>query len=146
MFVLIFFISRHNNYIQEATSHIEPTFHNTVHDLRLLLERFAFGKSFNEDSGGGGRQSNFNIMPYMVHMGLYIMNTWVLATCLRVGVRQHLSFYNLLLDYFLYFHHSIRLTNKELTVYLKAHDYFLIKMAINSCLIKTRITCVFNGL
>lgn len=73
LFVLYF--SRHNNYIQEATSHIEPTFHNTVHDLRLLLERFAFEKSFNEDSGGGGRQSNFNIIPYMVHMALYVMNT-----------------------------------------------------------------------
>lgn len=68
-------LNRHNNYIQEATSHIEPTFHNTVHDLRLLLERFAYEKSFNEDSGGGGRQSNFNIIPYMVHMALYVMNT-----------------------------------------------------------------------
>ncbi|CAB3995920.1 E3 ubiquitin- ligase UBR4 [Paramuricea clavata] len=68
-------LARHNNYIQEATSHIEPTFHNTVHDMRLLLERFAFEKSFNEDSGGGGRQSNFNIIPYMVHMALYVMNT-----------------------------------------------------------------------
>lgn len=49
----------------------------TVHDLKLLLLRFARGKSFHEDTGGGGPQSNMQIVPYLMHMALYVINTLV---------------------------------------------------------------------
>ena len=70
-----FSFSRHNSYIQECTGHLEPTYHASIHDLRLLLQRFAFEKSFSEDTGGGGRDSNIKFVPYAMHMILYVLNT-----------------------------------------------------------------------
>ncbi|XP_068695175.1 E3 ubiquitin-protein ligase UBR4-like isoform X2 [Montipora foliosa] len=68
-------LARHNSYIQECTGHLEPTYHASIHDLRLLLQRFAFEKSFSEDTGGGGRDSNIKFVPYAIHMILYVLNT-----------------------------------------------------------------------
>uniref|UniRef100_H2YSY5 E3 ubiquitin ligase UBR4 C-terminal domain-containing protein n=1 Tax=Ciona savignyi TaxID=51511 RepID=H2YSY5_CIOSA len=68
-------LARHNTYIQEATGHREPNFHSTVHDLKLLLLRFAHERSFSEETGGGGRQSNIHLIPYLIHTGLYVINT-----------------------------------------------------------------------
>ena len=69
-------LARHNTYIQEATgSQREPTFGSTVHDLKLLLLRFSNEKSFSEETGGGGKQSNINFIPYLIHTGLYVINT-----------------------------------------------------------------------
>lgn len=48
---------------------------STLHDLKLLLLRFANEKSFSDDTGGGGRQSNMNLIPYILHMALYVINT-----------------------------------------------------------------------
>ena len=76
-----FSFSRHNSYIQECTGHLEPTYHASIHDLRLLLQRFAFEKSFSEDTGGGGRDSNIKFVPYAMHMILYVLNTWEPLTC-----------------------------------------------------------------
>ena len=74
-YFLTVFSSRHNSYIQECTGHLEPTYHASIHDLRLLLQRFAFEKSFSEDTGGGGRDSNIKFVPYAMHMILYVLNT-----------------------------------------------------------------------
>ncbi|XP_031553032.1 E3 ubiquitin-protein ligase UBR4-like isoform X2 [Actinia tenebrosa] len=68
-------LARHNSYIQESTGHIEPNYYLAIHDLRLLLQRFAFERSFSDDTGGGGRQSNMHLLPYGVHMILYVLNT-----------------------------------------------------------------------
>ncbi|XP_033099816.1 E3 ubiquitin-protein ligase UBR4-like [Anneissia japonica] len=68
-------LARHNTYLQECTGHREPTQHGTLHDLKLLMLRFAREKSFSDDSGGGGRQSNVHLVPYMIHMALYVINT-----------------------------------------------------------------------
>uniref|UniRef100_F6VR91 E3 ubiquitin ligase UBR4 C-terminal domain-containing protein n=7 Tax=Ciona intestinalis TaxID=7719 RepID=F6VR91_CIOIN len=68
-------LARHNTYIQEATNQREPNFHNTVHDLKLLLLRFAHERSFSEETGGGGKQSNVHLIPYLIHAGLYVINT-----------------------------------------------------------------------
>lgn len=73
--IVFFFTFRHNSYIQECTGHMEPTYHASIHDLRLLLQRFAFEKSFSEDTGGGGRDSNIKFVPYAIHMILYVLNT-----------------------------------------------------------------------
>jgi len=70
-----FFTHRHNSYIQEATGQREPGFYSTVHDLKLLLLRFANERSFSEETGGGGRQSNINLIPYIIHTGLYVINS-----------------------------------------------------------------------
>ncbi|XP_063966800.1 E3 ubiquitin-protein ligase UBR4-like [Lytechinus pictus] len=68
-------LARHNSYLQECTGHREPAHHATIHDLKLLLQRFGFERSFSDDSGGGGRQSNVHLIPYLMHMALYVINT-----------------------------------------------------------------------
>uniref|UniRef100_UPI00358DF698 E3 ubiquitin-protein ligase UBR4 n=1 Tax=Myxine glutinosa TaxID=7769 RepID=UPI00358DF698 len=68
-------LARHNTYLQESTGQREPSYQLSVHDLKLLLLRFATEQSFSSDTGGGGRQSNLNLAPYLVHTALYVMNT-----------------------------------------------------------------------
>ena len=66
---------RHNTYLQECTSVRDASYPYTIHDLKHILMKFATEKSFSEDSGGGGRQSNMHLVPYLIHMALYVMNT-----------------------------------------------------------------------
>ncbi|PIK38842.1 hypothetical protein BSL78_24327 [Apostichopus japonicus] len=66
---------RHNVYLPECSGYREPTYHATLHDLKLLLLRYVQEQSFSSDSGGGGRQSNMHLIPYMIHMALYVINT-----------------------------------------------------------------------
>ncbi|KAK6636982.1 hypothetical protein RUM43_010649 [Polyplax serrata] len=68
-------LARHNTYLQECTGHRDINYASTVHDLKLLLLRFAQEKSFHDDTGGGGPQSNMYIIPYLLHMALYVINT-----------------------------------------------------------------------
>ena len=46
-----------------------------VHDIKLLLLRFAYEKSFSDDTGGGGPESNLHLIPYLFQMVLYVLNT-----------------------------------------------------------------------
>ncbi|OAD57065.1 E3 ubiquitin-protein ligase UBR4, partial [Eufriesea mexicana] len=73
-------LARHNTYLQECTSHRDISYPSTVHDLKLLLLRFSQEKSFHEDSGGGGPQSNMHLIPYLIHTALYIINTTLAET------------------------------------------------------------------
>ncbi|XP_051158982.1 E3 ubiquitin-protein ligase UBR4 isoform X2 [Leptopilina boulardi] len=68
-------LARHNTYLQECTGHRDISYSSTIHDLKLLLLRFAQEKTFHEDTGGGGPQSNMHIIPYLIHMALYVINT-----------------------------------------------------------------------
>lgn len=68
-------LARHNSYLQECTGLRDILYGPTIHDLKLLLLRFAHEKSFHEDAGGGGPQSNMHLIPYLVHMALYVINT-----------------------------------------------------------------------
>jgi hypothetical protein len=68
-------LARHNNYLLEATGIRDSSYVLSVHDLKLLLVRFAENLSFSEESGGGGRESNVNLIPYMIHAILYSVNT-----------------------------------------------------------------------
>lgn len=58
----------------------DPSYPYNVHDVKLLVLKFAQEKSFSEDSGGGGRQSNMHLLPYIMHMALYVINTLVAAS------------------------------------------------------------------
>ncbi|XP_064650064.1 E3 ubiquitin-protein ligase UBR4-like isoform X3 [Lineus longissimus] len=68
-------LARHNTYLQECTAVRDASYSFTVHDLKLLLQRYSGEKSFSDESGGGGRESNMHLLPYMMHMALYVMNT-----------------------------------------------------------------------
>jgi E3 ubiquitin-protein ligase UBR4 len=68
-------LARHNNYLLEATGIRDASYILSVHDLKLLLWRFADNLSFSEESGGGRRESNVNLIPYMIHAVLYSINT-----------------------------------------------------------------------
>lgn len=51
-------------------------------DIASVLERFASGSSFSEQSHGGGRESNSYLLPYLVQLGRY------LASCCSASDRQ----------------------------------------------------------
>ena len=68
-------LARHNTYVQEATGHRDINPASSVHDLKLLLNKFAAEESFSIDSGGGGPQSNVHLIPYLAHVTLYVINT-----------------------------------------------------------------------
>lgn len=68
-------LARHNTYLAEATGQRDISYQATVHDIKLLLLKFAQERSFSAESGGGGPQSNMHLVPYLVHMALYVINT-----------------------------------------------------------------------
>ncbi|CAH1119052.1 unnamed protein product [Phaedon cochleariae] len=68
-------LARHNTYLQESTNHRDIGHSSTIHDLKILLLKFAQEKSFHEDTGGGGPQSNMHMVPYLIHVALYVINT-----------------------------------------------------------------------
>ncbi|OCT73436.1 hypothetical protein XELAEV_18036413mg [Xenopus laevis] len=68
-------LARHNTYLQECTVQREPTYQLNIHDLKLLFLRFAMEQSFSADTGGGGRESNIHLIPYIIHTVLYVLNT-----------------------------------------------------------------------
>uniref|UniRef100_A0A4W3HBC8 Ubiquitin protein ligase E3 component n-recognin 4 n=1 Tax=Callorhinchus milii TaxID=7868 RepID=A0A4W3HBC8_CALMI len=68
-------LARHNTYLQECTGQREPTYQLNVQDIKLLFLRFAMEQSFSVDTGGGGRESNIHLIPYIIHTVLYVLNT-----------------------------------------------------------------------
>ncbi|XP_055747277.1 E3 ubiquitin-protein ligase UBR4 [Salvelinus fontinalis] len=68
-------LARHNTYLQECTGQREPTYQMNIHDTKLLFLRFATEQSFSVDTGGGGRESNIHLIPYIIHTVLYVVNT-----------------------------------------------------------------------
>ncbi|CAG9856656.1 unnamed protein product [Phyllotreta striolata] len=68
-------LARHNTYLQDSTNHRDIGHSSTIHDLKILLLKFAHEKSFHEDTGGGGAQSNMHLIPYLIHVALYVINT-----------------------------------------------------------------------
>ena len=68
-------LARHNTYLAEVTGQRDISYQSTVHDIKILISKFAQERSFAAEAGGGGPQSNLNMLPYLVHMGLYVINT-----------------------------------------------------------------------
>ena len=84
-------LARHNTYLAEVTGQRDISYKSTVHDIKIMLSKFAQEKSFSEDSGGGGPQSNLNTLPYLAHMALYVINTTRAASRELTSVRTWLS-------------------------------------------------------
>ena len=68
-------LARHNTYLAEVTGQRDISYQSTVHDIKILISKFAQEKSFSVESGGGGPQSNLHLLPYLAHMALYVLNT-----------------------------------------------------------------------
>ncbi|XP_073156563.1 auxin transport protein BIG [Henckelia pumila] len=45
-----------------------------TYDIVLMLARFATGASFSADSRGGGKESNFKFLPFMVQMARHLLD------------------------------------------------------------------------
>jgi len=45
-----------------------------IHDLKFLLLRFAKEESFSADSKGGGLESNLRIVPFFVHVSMFLLD------------------------------------------------------------------------
>lgn len=41
---------------------------NAIHDLRIMIHRFAYEENFSKDSRGGGTEHNLNAIPYMWYL------------------------------------------------------------------------------
>lgn len=63
------------HYFRDAISQLDRSHTNMVHDLKLLFNRFVFGKSFSEDTGGGGPESNMHLVPYLLHLAVYTIKS-----------------------------------------------------------------------
>ena len=76
-------LARHNSYLQDAIGQRDfagtNSYIGTIHDLKLLLLRFATESSFSEETGGGGAQSNLYLTPHLAHIALYVINTTKIA-------------------------------------------------------------------
>lgn len=66
-------MTRHASYMQESTQRCDISYPNSIHDLKLLLMRFAWERSFHEDAGGGGPQSNMHFVPYLLFYAVYLL-------------------------------------------------------------------------
>lgn len=64
---------RYNTNIRDLTGSREVSLQTTLHDIRIQLLRFANERSFSEDTGGGGPESNLHFLPYMMQIALYYM-------------------------------------------------------------------------
>ena len=42
-----------------------------LHDIKLLLLRFAHRRPFHEDTGGGTRESNLNLIPHLMQVAIF---------------------------------------------------------------------------
>lgn len=84
-------LHRHNTYLQECTGQREPTYQLNIHDTKLLFLRFAMEQSFSVDTGGGGRESNIHLIPYIIHTVLYVLNTYVIEWLLNYQISVVLS-------------------------------------------------------
>lgn len=73
-------LARHDSYLQDCLGNRDISYQSTVHDIRLQLLRFAQERSFSEDTGGGGPQSNLHLIPYMIQKALYMLNSTKSAT------------------------------------------------------------------
>merc|ERR1719411_1686640 len=68
-------LARHNTYLAEVTGQRDISYQSTLHDIKILISKFAQERSFSVESGGGGPQSNLHLLPYLAHMALYVINT-----------------------------------------------------------------------
>jgi len=68
-------LARHNTYLSEVIGQRDICYQSTIHDVKILISKFAQEKSFSVESGGGGPQSNLHLLPYLSHMALYVINT-----------------------------------------------------------------------
>merc|ERR1719445_1100875 len=73
-------LARHNTYLAEVTGQRDISYQSTVHDIKILISKFAQERSFAAEAGRGGPQSNLNMLAYLVHMALYVINTTRAAT------------------------------------------------------------------
>uniref|UniRef100_A0A183J3J2 alanine--tRNA ligase n=1 Tax=Soboliphyme baturini TaxID=241478 RepID=A0A183J3J2_9BILA len=69
------YLVKHNSYIQEFTGFGDINFVSGVHDFKLLLLRFAEERSFSEETHGGGRESNIHLIPYLILLPLFVLNS-----------------------------------------------------------------------
>ncbi|CAD5111184.1 DgyrCDS518 [Dimorphilus gyrociliatus] len=84
-------LAKHNTYIQDCTGIRDATVTHTLHDLKYLLFSLALSRTLTGESGGGGRQSNLQLVPHIMHMALYVLNTTRIVTKELEGLIGHIQ-------------------------------------------------------
>ncbi|VDO03089.1 unnamed protein product, partial [Rodentolepis nana] len=69
------FIKRVNSHNLNVSMVVSMTVSTRLafHDIKLLLLRFAFQRSFHGETGGGARESNLNLIPHLMQLAFYQM-------------------------------------------------------------------------
>ena len=57
----------------------DPDFRLVMHDVKALLWKLARDSSLSEGCGGGGKESNVQLVPHLVFTALYVVNTYVVC-------------------------------------------------------------------
>ena len=81
------FQARYNQHIQDFTGLREVNYATSIHDIKLSLLTGAEERSFSEVSRGGGRDSNFRLLPYTIHNTLYVMNSQRVSSKERANIQ-----------------------------------------------------------
>ena len=97
---------RYDTNLLEGTGLRETSPTLAIHDVELVLLRFADLQSFSEDTGGGGRESNLRLIPYQIHAILYVHTTYVLLSL-------PVSYLHLFLSFFLSLRRSRQVEREE---------------------------------
>ncbi|CAH8508592.1 unnamed protein product [Dicrocoelium dendriticum] len=53
------------------TLNVSPGYVMALHDVKSLLTRFACNRQFHLEIGGGGRESNLQLLPHLIQVGLH---------------------------------------------------------------------------
>nr|CDS31510.2 E3 ubiquitin protein ligase UBR4 [Hymenolepis microstoma] len=69
------FAKRVNNHNLNVSMVVSMTVNTRLsfHDIKLLLLRFAYQRSFHGETGGGARESNLNLVPHLMQLAFYQM-------------------------------------------------------------------------
>ena len=90
-------IFRHNTFLQEATMmNRDPDFHAIMHDVKILLWKLSRDLSLSEGCGGGGKESNVQLIPHLIFTALYVVNTSVAQLLLYIRIKKYSIKYILL--------------------------------------------------
>jgi len=68
-------ILRFNGDIQVQTGCAEVSVWSSIHDIKFLLLRFAEKRSFSEETHGGGKESNMQLVACILGVAVYVLTS-----------------------------------------------------------------------
>lgn len=67
------FVFCHLFLVSQRTLNVRPGYASALQDVKVLLCRFACNRHFHQETGGGGRESNIQLLPHLMQVCLHSM-------------------------------------------------------------------------